>query len=186
MPVAKFGSSVGKIMKIKKIPTWAKPKFILGTLGLTVLVALLFLFWTGTPSPVPVNIKNQLNFAVIYPKGYSVDSSSWNYQTSQKILAFIVKKDNYTVAFTEQMTPLAYQNDVAAYNRFIGSLRPSANFNVPLGTVSLANFVTTGDYQPTGPSGILNANGTMLIAHPSRDLSGEEWRNLFESLSVDN
>jgi hypothetical protein len=68
---------------------------------------------------------------------------------------------------------------------FIGSLRPSASFSVPLGTVSLSNFVTSGDFQVIGVTGILKVKSTSLLARPDTPLTDDQWRSLFESLKVD-
>lgn len=153
----------------------------------TIIVTALLVthFWPQPPSPVPAYMKEQANFAIIYPKGLTVDPKSWNYLRDEKSVQFTVKKGSANVVLTEQKTPLAYQTDVAAYNRFIGGLRPRANFDVPLGTVSITNFVTSGDYQVVGETGILNAKGTMLLAHPDRQMSDDDWQSFFQELQVD-
>lgn len=145
-------------------------------------------FWPGPPSLVPPYVRTQASlahFSIIYPSDFSIDASSWKYLPDQKSVQFKATKNGTGVVFTEEATPLAYQNDVASYNRFIGSLRPRANFDVPLGTVSISNFVTQGDYQVVGETGILNTNGTLLLAHPDKNVSDDDWRALFESLKID-
>jgi hypothetical protein len=56
--------------------------------------------------------------------------------------------------------------------------------------VSIVNFVTSGDYTPAGSSGILNAKGTLMIAHPDvsfkQTLTDNTWRDIFNTLKVDN
>ena len=168
----------------KKIRKWAKDKIILARLGLIAIIVLIYWFWPGPPNPVPANIKRQVGFTILYPSGYTIAPSAWNYSNGQQTLNFTAKTNNYSVVFTEQQTPLAYQNDVAAYDRFIGGLKPSANFNTKLGTVSLTTFVFAGDFQPYGTTGILNAKGTLLLAHPNSDLTDNEWQSLFGSLKV--
>ena len=149
-----------------------------------VIVLLVVHFWPQGPDPVPTIIKRQAGFSIIWPAGYQIDANTWKYLDTEKSVQFSAKKDGITTVFTEEATPLAYQNDVAAYNRFIGSLRPRANFDVPLGTVSISNFVTQGDYQVVGETGILNAKGTLVLAHPDTQLTDDQWRSLFESLKV--
>ena len=153
-----------------------------------IAVVLLVLLWMALHpevSPVPAAIKQEVNFPVIYPKGYNIDPGGWQYIKDNKSLEFTAKKGGDSVVFNEQAVPLAYQNDAAAYNRFIGSLRPSATFDSPLGSVSLATFVTAADFQDVGQSGILNTHGTLLIAHPGSNFSDDQWRSLFNSLKVD-
>lgn len=149
-------------------------------------IVLIVKFWPQGPSPVPLNIRTQAMFSIIYPSGYNIEGKSWKYNGSQKSVEFVAQKDNYSVTFTEEKTPLEYQNDLAAYNRFIGSLRPRANFDVPFGAVSISNFVTAGDYQVVGETGILNTKGTLILAHPNMQITDDQWRGLFESLKVDD
>jgi len=155
--------------------------------ALIIAILLTIHFWPAAPSPVPAAIKKQIEFSIIYPdpRQYSNKPNQWSYDNKDSAVQFTVSKDKYNVVFTEEEVPLAYQNDVAAYNRFVGSLKPSANFNVPLGTASITNFVTAGDYEVVGKTGILNTHGTLLLAHPDTELTDDQWRSLFESLQVD-
>jgi hypothetical protein len=180
----KFGCSAGSLRMKKKIPKWINKEFVAAWASVVMLVVLVVWLWPRPSSPVPANIKHQINFRVIYPKKYPIDTNSWKYLSSEKTLSFNAVINNNSVTITEQKAPLAYQNDKAAYNRFIGSLRPSANFDSPLGSVALTNFVTASDYQTVGATGILNAKGTMLLAHPTNNISEDDWRNLFNSMKV--
>jgi hypothetical protein len=165
----------------------ANKNFLLTWSLIAVVTGLTIWLWPAPPSPVPSDIKSQLNFPVLYPKKFTVDNSSWKYNNDSKILTFTIKSGNYSVVLTEQKVPLEYRDDLAAYNRFIGSLRPISNFNSSLGTVSLVNFVTSGDYQPiTGGAGILKTKDTLLIVHPSHSLSNDEWQALFNAMKIDN
>ena len=159
--------------------------WILSWIIIVIVVILVIRLWPQGPSPVPKAIKIQANFAIIYPRGYSIDTASWKYLSAEQSIQFTAQKDNYKIVFTEEKTPLEYQDDVAAYNRFIGSLRPRANFNVSLGGVAISNFVTAGDYQVVGETGILNAKGTLVLAHPDTQISDAQWRSLFEALTVE-
>ncbi len=139
---------------------------------------------TSPTNPLPASLKSQVNFVVLYPSNYRIDPSSWRYSASQQTLTFSVSNNGQTVVFTEQKTPLAFQNDLAAYSRFIGGLRPSANFNATLGKVSLVQFVTANDFQPQGQTGILNSKGTLVLAHPTHHLSDAQWLSLFNGLKT--
>ncbi|HXH27155.1 MAG TPA: hypothetical protein VNG90_04620 [Candidatus Acidoferrum sp.] len=153
-------------------------------MSLIILVAFgLLLLHPG--SRIPKGIKQQVSFTILYPIDRAISLDNWKYLSSQHGLSFIAHDDNFSVTFTEQAVPLAFQNDMAAYNRFIGGLRPSANFKTSLGTVSLVTFVTAHDFQVAGQAGILNADGTLLLAHPDRTLSDDEWRSVFDALGND-
>jgi hypothetical protein len=172
----------------KNLQIWyrAYTKSILASTGFMLLglMVILWLVFHPVHSPVPPNIKKEANFSIIYPDGYTIQPTSWKYSGSSGSLAFSAQEDNATVAFTEQQVPLAFQNDVAAYNRFIGGLKPLAIFTAPLGTVSLVEFVTSGDFTPEGETGILNADGTFLLMHPNQQLTEDQWRSLSNSLRL--
>lgn len=153
--------------------------------AMVIVVLLLVHFWPGPPNPIPPEIRKQAKFTILYPQGYSIATSSWKYLTDTDSVQFTAVKSGVHTVFTEEVTPLEYQDDAAAYNRFIGSLRPIANFNVALGIVTVANFVTAGDFQIVGKTGILNTHGTLVLAHPDTEIADEQWRDLFESLKTD-
>jgi hypothetical protein len=154
-------------------------------LGLLVIGIATYLWLTlSAASPVPPDIHRQLDFKVLYPASSSAKAGSWNYSQDVRLLSFTVEEDGYTASITEQRTPLEYQDDPAAYNRFIGGLRPSATFKARLGEVSITRFVTEGKFEDVGETGILNAQGTLMQIHPSRELNDNEWRQLTSSLVV--
>ena len=165
---------------LKENKTW-----LITWASIAIIFVLVVHFWPQPHSPVPASIKAKANFGIIYPRDYDVNAKSWKYVYADGSVQFSVKKDGVETIFTEQETPLAYQNDVAAYGRFIGSLRPRANFDVRLGTVSIVNFVTANKYELVGETGILNARGTLVLVHPTSKIADDEWRNLFELLKVD-
>ena len=154
-----------------------------------ILIALagVYLVAHHNPSPVPADIRSQVSFKIFYPAGgYVIDPTTWKYLPGTKTLNFVAKEGNSSVVFTEQETPLAFANDQAAYQRFIGGLKPSATFDSPQGSVSITGFVTAGDFQNVGRTAILNAQGTLVLAHPSGNFSDDQWRSLFQSLNVGN
>jgi hypothetical protein len=158
---------------------------VAGVIAVLVTGSVLWYFFHPIPNPLPPDIKREVNFKLVYPTTTAqVDDTSWKYQSSEQVLTYQIKGDNYTATVTEQEVPLQYRDDQAAYDRFIGSLRPYANFNVPLGSVTLANFVTAGDFNPTGLAGILKTHNTLIIIHPDSQLSQDDWESLFDSLKV--
>jgi hypothetical protein len=135
-------------------------------------------------SPVPESIRSQVDFTVLCPKSYDIDGGSWRVDTSDgtRVLTFVVRAPSANITFSQQELPIAYKTDDAAYDRFIGSLKPRANFRVPLGTVSIVNFVSEGNYKSEGASGLLSSEGTLLTAHPDKEISEREWYEVMESL----
>src|SRR5579862_750287 len=160
-----------------RMPSWINVRLIAAWSILIGAALLIFWLWPGPPNPVPKNIKDAASFSIIYPANYSKKTSDWQYRTSDASVYYKVIPADYSVVITEEKVPLAYQDDQAAYDQFIGTLRPTATFNSSLGSVSIVNFVTAGDYQNVGLSAILKTKDTLMIAHPSRDLSDDEWRD---------
>lgn len=136
------------------------------------------------PNPVPPGVSAKANFSIVYPTPSTINSESWTYSDKQKTVNFISNQPGFTVTFTEQEVPLAYQNDESAYGRFIGGLRPTINFNSKLGSVSVTNFVTAANYQPAGETAVLKTQDCLVLVHPSRNLTDDEWRSVFNSLSI--
>jgi hypothetical protein len=159
-------------------------------LTLLLVSAILLVLNPFTSNPVPDNIRPKVHFSVIYPgsRGVSVKQDSWGFSDEQQSLSYNVKSGNLSAVVTEEKVPLAFRDDEASYNRFIGSLRPSLNFNCPLGSVSVANFVSGfgSSFTPEGPSGIMKTHGTLVLVHPLGrvTVSDSDWQTLFDSLQV--
>ncbi len=152
---------------------------------LSILLVALTFFWVKfrpINDPIPKYIKSQLDFKVIFPIKNNVMKNSWKINKSQGSLVFNVNVNGINTVFTEEKAPLQFQDDVASYNRFVGSLKPKATFNSPLGSVSITNFVTQGDYDIVGATGLLNSHGTFLLIHPTHNFTDDQWRNTFKSL----
>src|SRR6266567_901950 len=115
---------------------------IVGVCLAVLAIAGLLILRPAFGSRIPAGIKRQVGFTVLYPIDRAVGLDNWKYLHGQNSLSFTAHASNFSVIFTEQTVPLAFQDDVAAYNRFIGGLRPKASFKTSLGTVSLVNFVT--------------------------------------------
>lgn len=160
-------------------------------LGLLVGLIIGFLWWRGAHKPrvVPPEVRPKISYRVLYPdtKKYQINPTSWKVVDNDKnpTLSFEVNLNGNKVVFTEQKAPLAYVSDQAAYQRFVGTLRPQANFDTPNGNVSIVNFITAGDYKPAGKSAVLLSNKTLIIAHPDQPLDDTAWYDLMQSLKVE-
>ena len=138
------------------------------------------------PKPrAPKAIKAQTSFAILLPTDPKITLSKWHYKASEKTLSFSAKVKGKEVIFTEQAAPLAYRDDQAAYDRFVGTLRPFANFKSPLGTVSVFHLIEEGNYKPSGDSAMLLANGTLLVAHPPEPITEDDWLTLFDTIRAE-
>lgn len=134
-------------------------------------------------SRAPDSIQLQTPFTILVPQDRKIALSEWRYNASEKNLSFTATVQGKKVILTQQAAPLAYRDDKAAYDRFVGTLRPTANFRSPLGTVSLFRLVEEGTYNPGGDSAILLAHDTLLIAHPPEAISEDDWIRLFQTFT---
>jgi len=165
--------------------TYKKLLILLIVVGAAVALTLSVKALTAPPSPLPDSIKQEINFKFIYPRGFDFTNAGWKYDSNNEMLSFKVSKHGMNTVISEQKTALAYQDDTAAYNRFIGGLRPKLTFNSPLGTVAIVNFVTAAKFEIEGETAILNSQGTFLTAHPSQTFTDDDWRGLFSAMKVD-
>ncbi|MDB5178429.1 MAG: hypothetical protein JWN01_372 [Patescibacteria group bacterium] len=135
-------------------------------------------------SPIPSSIKTQLTFPVFYPDpttGYKIDPGSITYSARDKVLIFNVSSSGNRIVFSEQGTPGPF-NDVAGYyDKFIEKLGGYASFDSTNGKVSLAH----PQELKGGQSAIMNAKGTLLFAHPDKDLSDDNWHKLFNAMAME-
>ena len=138
------------------------------------------------PKPrAPEEIRNQTPFTILLPADSKIALSNWKYRSSEKTLSFSARLKGKEIIFTEQAAPLAYKDDKAAYDRFVGTLRPFANFKSPLGTISVFHLIEEGNYKPGGDSAILLANDTLLIAHPPQAITEDDWLTLFDTIRAE-
>ncbi len=135
-------------------------------------------------NPLPATIKNQISFKVVYPSHSpaKIDTSSYNYQSGQNALTFNTTFANTKVVFTEQPAPSTLGSGSDVYYQAIG-LHPYAQFKTSLGTVALAKFWESETLKPQGQSAILATKGTLVIAHSDQDLTNQQWKSLFDSLT---
>jgi hypothetical protein len=135
-------------------------------------------------NPLPENIRGVVSYKVIYPSNAKqIDPKSFNYQTDKKTLSFKVNTVASNVVFTEQKAPDALGSDTQAYYPALG-IHPYAQFKTKLGQVALTKFWQSGNLKPVGQSAVLASNGTFLIAHTEKNLTNDQWKNLFHSLKI--
>jgi hypothetical protein len=140
----------------------------------------------NSKTPVPDNIKNQASFKVIYPSSHvaQIDTSSFLYQEKEKALSFSANFAGTKIVFTEQNAPESLGSDTQAYYPALG-IHPYAQFKTKLGQVALTKFWQSATLKPQGQSAVLASSNTFLIAHASKDLTNQQWKELFETVKID-
>lgn len=137
-------------------------------------------------NPLPASIKQQLEFAAIYPKPlseFAVDKDSFKYQASQKSLTYTVKHKAATITVSEQQATGDSENPSLLYYQSLG-LRPVTQVPTKHGLAVLVNFYTSGEYQSLGQSGVLAKDGTILIAQSDQEIPPGTWKAFFNDLVI--
>lgn len=136
-----------------------------------------------TNNLIPAAITQQAAFTAFYPKpqvpGIVIRTSSVTYNTANFALSYTVRVHNKGVAVSEQATPDVFSQDgVYAYK--LSQAHEYDEFQTNAGDVAL-----------TRPSELhgqtlawVNARGTLTLAHAAQNLSGEEWKLLFNNMVV--
>ena len=154
-------------------------------IGLLFLAGTLIYITNLTANPVPQSIRSQVSFKFIIPISalVKIDSSSYSYDSDNKILSFIGTYQNNNIVFNEQTAPDTLGTDSQPYYQALG-IHAYAQFKVALGTVVLTRFWQAGTLIPNGQSGLLLAKGTLLSIHTDKTLSNEQWKTLFNTTKI--
>jgi hypothetical protein len=137
--------------------------------------------YTRGPSAVPSTIREQANFAIFYPNPTQqiyILPGSFKYDKSLAQVAFIARFAGQSVTFAEQSSPDSFAADPTFYSNFITKLGGYATFSSVDGTVSL-----TEPAQVNTQTAVMNTKGTLLFAKSSGNISENDWKLLFNSLS---
>lgn len=132
----------------------------------------------------PTNIRQSTDITLLVPSDTAISLADW--RSNDEAVTYTATVSGRTVIVTLQKVPLQYRDDEAAYERFVGSLKPFAVFEVPLGRVALINLVEESSFAPNGQSAVLNAKGTLLVARPEGGTMGQDdWTTLFDSMRAE-
>lgn len=151
-------------------------------LGITLIGVLGYLRSVSQPD-LPSTVAKQLSFGVYFPATKtslaSIKQGTVQYQSNGGLFSYIATlKDGTTVSVNQQATPESFVDIPQAYDKLVSSLQPYNSFDSINGRVSLTHPKELKGSQ----SAIMNAKGTLLFAQPSKPLSNEQWRQLFNGL----
>lgn len=146
-----------------------------------------FLYFRNLNPSVPKEISSQADFPILYPKnkvaGYAVPKESIKFHLEKGdkgfqfgVVNFIVKRNDTEVTIAEQAYP-----EILVFDKFVGALQQYDEAGTSLGKV----YLTHPKELKGGQTAVLNSNNsTLLFAKPNRDLTKEEWQEIFNSLEV--
>lgn len=159
------------------------PLRLLTYMAIIVVVVLTFELWPRY-NPVPSELRGQVNFKVAYPKN-GLDTGSFTYQPNPGLLTFKANDGSNHLIINEQPLPAgtsATSSDTSALLNHLG-VHYYDQLKTKLGTVSIAKF-WTGSYTPAGQTGILAVKNTLVLVHPQKQLSSNDWVNLVNSMKL--
>jgi uncharacterized protein YxeA len=148
-------------------------------------VGLFFYLKQSSKNPLPDDLKTHVSFKVIYPSSRKaqIDKNSFVYQAKQKVLTFNVLFEGNKVEYSEQEAPAELGSETQAYYPALG-IHPYAQFKSNLGQIALTKFWQSGNLKPVGQSAVIASEGTFLIAHSEKNLTNNQWKDLFKSLKI--
>lgn len=170
---------------MKRLRLWA---LFVGVLSAVAILVFVVAYTTGmlpgSDPRSPANIRQSTDITLLVPSDTDITLSNW--RSNDEAVTYTAKVSGRSVVVTLQKVPLQYKDDAAAYERFVGSLKPFAVFKVPLGSVALINLVEESSFAPNGQSAVLNAEGTLLVARPEGGtMNQDDWTTLFESMRAE-
>jgi hypothetical protein len=132
---------------------------------------------------IPAQIKRQLDFLIFLPEGdpsSHVESKTFKYDANLKVFSVVVTSFNIKNTISEQPTPDSFNDIPGYYDKLTEKLNSYTSFDTNLGKV----YLTLPDELKGKQSAIMNTKGTLMFASPDKDLTNDQWRQFFNSLSV--
>lgn len=164
----------------------SKKSVITGVLLLLVLLSTFFyLAKQSYSNPLPEEIKKSLDRKAIYPSSKTAQISYDSYQFDQanKVLSFKAEAYGANIVFSQQPAPDSLSSGDQVYYPALG-IRPYAQFQSKLGPVALTRFWKSNNLEPSGQTAVMAVEGILLLAHPDKDLSNDQWKQLFDALKI--
>ncbi|HET7827277.1 MAG TPA: hypothetical protein VFK97_00220 [Candidatus Saccharimonadales bacterium] len=169
-----------------QFPRLPKKETLIKLLVWALIIGCVIAWWKWpAKNTIPADIRSQLNFHAVYPtKNY--DPNGFHYIASSHALWFSATESGIKVLVTEQSLPAnSGDNPAQDPGQMLNQLgvRYFSQIQSKLGVISVAKFWTRS-YDPNGQTAILGTKGTLVLAHPVKDLSQNQWVQFFNSLRL--
>lgn len=157
---------------------WLK-RTLLGVVPLVLVIAVALLI---PKPPIPKAVKDQVSSTLLMPKQDQVKISrdSAKFDSSLKLLTYTATAFGSSLVVSEQPTPDSFVDIPQVYDKVVTSMGEYESFDVDVGTVHLTRPKDLGGRQ----AAVLNTKGTLMFVKPASDLSDDDWRRFFGSLTV--
>lgn len=159
-------------------------------IGISVAIAVLAgvfgaLIYADHQRPVSSGVLKDATFTVYLPaendETWSVDRSTVQLSKETQVLTMTMRSESATVVITQQATPDPFRDIPNYYEKLLDKLHQYAEIQTAVGKVVL----TRPDELKGGQSAVINTSkGTLMFAHPGRDMSESEWKQYFDALRV--
>lgn len=151
---------------------------ILLVIVVAVVVEFVRLRQSSKQSILPASVKQQLAMPALVPteqfKSYVLNQDSIKYDNSQKLLSYTLTSSDNSVVITEQPYP-----DILIYDKLKNGIGEYKDIDTQAGKVTLGRPKDGGGAQV----GVLNYHDqTLIFAKPQKDLSDDDWLQLFNTL----
>ena len=139
---------------------------------------------------LPGDIKNSINFEVIYPaKGqYKIDKNSYDYLDEADTLLFKVTNGSQTISLSQQPTPANFDlgKAVQGASQLLSQGKSYGLISSKLGQVAITNFYNDNDLSKVSQSAILESDGTLVTAQllNGQSWGQADWEAFFNNLKV--
>jgi hypothetical protein len=147
-------------------------------LGTVILIVIVLL----PKPPISPHLQKQLTFTLFVPRSgqYYVNHDSAKYDSSLKLLSYVVPVQHNSVIVSEQPAPESFSDVPQAFRKVLDGMNDYSDFDTSVGTVHLTRPSSLHGRQ----AAVLDAQGTLLFAKPSEDLSKDQWRQFFNAFGV--
>ena len=153
---------------------------IILTLTVIVMGVLAFIQWR---LPVPQSVIDQTTFVVMVPEGKDIKVEKNTMEVSKpqgqddEVLNYTATIDGKEVLVGQQPTPQQFIDIPKTYEKVVEQSNQYASFETTVGTV----YLTRPQKQQIA---MLNAKGTYMLAQASDDLTEDQWRRFFRSVTL--
>jgi hypothetical protein len=116
------------------------------------------------------------------PSGGQVENKEGTvkYDSKLKLLSYQSSAFGINTTVSEQPTPDSFNDIPAVYQKVLDSWKEYASFGNSNGTV----YLTRPGDQNGKEVGVLNSKGTLMFIKADKDLSNDQWKQLFNNLDI--
>lgn len=159
---------------------------ILGLVGCIVAAAVWgYLAYQGGKSVLTSEITRSAAYSVYEPANsddiWQIDAATVELSKDTSVLTYTLRTESNRIVLSQQASPQAFTDIPGYYPKLLDKLHQYDEVSTRLGTVTL----TRPDELKGGQSAVLNTSkGTLMFAHPDKDLSSGQWKEFFDSLAL--